>query len=764
MNLDNMKLILVAFIAVSLFSCSPKKAFGKNETHTLVFHELASTWDEGMPLGNGMVGALVWQKNGKMRFSLDRADLWDLRPMEGMDFKKWNYASVYQHWERDNYDVVIKEFDSAYSKVAAPSKIPGGALELDIEALGKVKTVRLDIETATCVVEWENKAKLTTFVHAEKPLGWYKFENLPEHIAIELISPAYNRKNEESHTSQSRNDLDELGYDQGQIIKNDYSYTYNQKGWGDFVYQIHTSWKEEGNKLVGCWSVSSENKDWEKLPKASEVVKNELKLGYESSVKKHKDWWANYWSKSVVEIPDSLLQKQYNLEMYKFGAAARSNTPPISLQAVWTADHGKLPPWKGDFHHDLNTQLSYWPAYAGNYLELEEGFLNWMWRHRSTFKDYTKTYFGVEGLNVPGVTTLEGDPMGGWIQYSYSPTVSAWLAHHFYLHWKYSMDREFLKTRTYPWIKDVAVFLDNLTIKTDKGKRKLLLSSSPEIYNNSKKAWFSQTTNYDLALIRWTYEKAAELARELKLENEAAKWEQILSECPTLAIDPETGLMFAPGFPYDESHRHFSHQMAYHPLGLFDISKGDEQREVIENTLVALEKEGSSQWVGYSFSWMGNLYARAFEGDKAAEVLRTFSQCFCLKNSFHVNGDQCKAGYSDFTYRPFTLEGNFAFASAIQEMLLQSHSGVIRVFPAIPQDWKDCSFDKLRGYGAFVISANKENGFIQNVKIFSEKGGVVRMQNPFCGKFEIDRDYQLEGENIVIEMQEGEIVNIKSIN
>ena len=69
---------------------------------------------------------------------------------------------------------------------------------------------------------------------------------------------------------------------------------------------------------------------------------------------------------------------------------------------------------------------------------------------------YTKWYFGTTGLNVPGVTTLTGEEMEGWIQYSLSPTVSAWLAQHYYLHWRYSMNKEFLKTKAYPWFKEVA--------------------------------------------------------------------------------------------------------------------------------------------------------------------------------------------------------------------------------------------------------------------------------------------------------------------
>ena len=112
--------------------------------------------------------------------------------------------------------------------------------------------------------------------------------------------------------------------------------------------------------------------------------------------------------------------------------------------------------------------------------------------------------------------------------------------------------------------------------------------------------------------------------------------------------------------------------------------------------------------------------ARAFDGDGAARELRTFAECFCLRNTFHANGDQTKTGKSRFTYRPFTLEGNFAFAAGIQEMLLQSHTGIIRVFPAIPSDWSNVSFD--------------------NQKIGDGKVHITRMSDGiFSGTFEGDR-------------------------
>ena len=125
-----------------------------------------------------------------------------------------------------------------------------------------------------------------------------------------------------------------------------------------------------------------------------------------------------------------------------------------------------------------------------------------MLKYKKTFKKYTKEYFESDGLAVPGVTTLTGDPMGGWIQYSFGPTVSGWLAQHFYLHWRYSMDRKFLEDKAYPWISDVALFYNQISVKDKNGMRKLPISSSPEIHDNSRDAWFEETTNFDLAIIR----------------------------------------------------------------------------------------------------------------------------------------------------------------------------------------------------------------------------------------------------------------------
>jgi len=700
--------------------------------HDLVFSDIPQRWDEGLPLGNGLVGALVWQKEGRLRLALDRADLWDERPMAGLDRPEFSYQWVEAQVDKNDYNLVQEYFDAPYEREAGPTKLPGGALEFAMPQIGEaLKTVHLDISTGLATLEWGGGQLFETFVHAGKNEGWFRCKGFPElNQGMSLLSPAYGLSPEKSQANSVQgSDLARLGYPQSEVLHQDGVWHFEQSGWNGFRYDIAVAVRKTRTGVwEGVWSISSHFSGQPGVESAEKTVRNAIKRGFDPSFESSKKWWATYWTQSSISLPDSLIERQYYRDLYKFGCTARHQGPMISLQAVWTADNGRLPPWKGDLHHDLNTQMSYWPAYTSNHLKEGMGFLRHLERNEAAHRAYTQRYFGTSGLNVPGVSILLGKEMGGWIQYSCSPTVSAWLAHHFYQQWRYSMDRQFLRQHAWPWLRETAVHLEELTRPKDPGNttRVLPLSSSPEIHDNGISAWFPDTwTNYDLALAQFVFEKAAELATELKLPLEAEKWRRIRMELPDFKVEPSGALMFSPSLAYRESHRHFSHLMAIHPLGLLDPSQ-EKDRRIIESSLSLLDSIGSSAWCGYSFSWLGNLRARARDGARARDALRIFASSFVSPNSFHLNGDQSGKGYSNFTYRPFTLEGNYAFAAGVQEMLLQSHGGVVRVLPAIPKDWKELSFKDLRAEGAFLVSVEKS----KMVEVYAEQGGVLNLELP----------------------------------
>jgi alpha-L-fucosidase 2 len=619
-----------------------------------------------------------------------------------------------------------------------PTKIPAGRLEITVGSHTVFQRATLDLAQATARLEIAPNIRAEVFVHASEPAGLIKIDT-NDTVNARLIVPDFGGRVKNPEPGNTRvMEVSLLGYTPQKKLKGKNWSGYLQKGWEDFSFAVVFMWERTENQWWGVWSISSSLESDDPFQKALSVCQKIIKNGYEISLKEHTEWWNKFWGASSVCLPNPLLESLWYQETYKFGAAARPDTPPITLQGPWTADNGLLPPWKGDYHHDLNTELSYWPAYSGNHMEGAKGYVRWLWETKPNAEAWTRRFFDLPGLNVPMTADLNQEQIGGWHQYTHSATTAAWLAHHFYLHWRYSMDRNFLKSRVYPWFRDAAVFFAAVTEKGKDGKRTLPLSSSPEINDNRLEAWFSSITNYDLALIRFVFEKSAEIAGELGLLEESKKWGKLLKEMPELALDPDSGKMLvAQGHPLTESHRHFSHLMAIHPLGMIRWENGPADQKIIEASLAELEQLGSENWVGYSFSWLANLAARARDGKRAEKALEIFSKAFRLRNGFHCNGDQSGKGYSRFTYRPFTLEGNFAAAAGIQEMLIQSYSGIIRVFPAVPKDWLNVSFKTLRAEGAFLVSAKRDNGQTTSITIQAEKDGLCAVENPLGEDFDI---------------------------
>ncbi|MCB1120958.1 MAG: hypothetical protein KJT03_05385 [Verrucomicrobiae bacterium] len=232
---------------------------------------------------------------------------------------------------------------------------------------------------------------------------------------------------------------------------------------------------------------------------------------------------------------------------------------------------------------------------------------------------------------------------------------------------------------------------------------------------------------------------------------------------PELLVDPETNaLLISKGIPFEASHRHFSHALAIHPLGTLHVDQGEKEKAIVRATVRQLIDEGSSAWVGYSFTWAASLAARAGYPDDAARLLTDFERAFVSRNGFHVNGDQTNSGLSNFTYRPFTLEGNFLFMDAIHEMYLQSFTGTLHIFPAVPDDWQDCAFEDLRAEGGFLVSASRGKGETASISITAIEDATLRLQNPFPGREpEANLPIQINGELLTAELKAGQTLKLE---
>jgi len=365
-----------------------------------------------------------------------------------------------------------------------------------------------------------------------------------------------------------------------------------------------------------------------------------------------------------------------------------------------------------------------------------------LWNKRKVFQDFAKDFYGTGGLACPGVMSYSGQPLGGWGQYSMSPTMSAWSAHLFYLHWLYTADEKFLREKAYPWCSGVGECMLGLLKPDEKGILKLPLSSSPEFFDNSPKAWLKPNSNYDLMCLKMLFLSLNEMATACNRNAEAKKWSEAALALGDFNTKADGTLQLDAVTELSESHRHLSNIIGLYPFNLVTAEGGEKDAQIISSSLKKWDSLGTSQWCGYTFSWMSCLQARVGNAAAAIKDLDIFVKAFVLRNGFHANGDQTKSGYSDFTYRPFTLEGNFLASQAVQEMLLQSWSptpgkintGIIRIFPATSKKWSNASFRDLRAEGGYKVSAIRKNNKTIWFSITSAKTGIVRIKDNFNGE------------------------------
>ena len=109
--------------------------------------------------------------------------------------------------------------------------------------------------------------------------------------------------------------------------------------------------------------------------------------------------------------PDADILRHYYLVQYFYGAASRAGLPPMPLQGVWTADEGGLPPWKGDYHNDLNTQMTYIAYQTAGHFDEGAATSTSCGICCPPSAASRSDFYDAPGAAVPGVMSLAGKPL-----------------------------------------------------------------------------------------------------------------------------------------------------------------------------------------------------------------------------------------------------------------------------------------------------------------------------------------------------------------
>jgi len=700
-------------------------------------------WDEAIPLGNGFMGGLLWGEGDELRLSLDRGGLWDNRPHPLTQQKNWTYAQMRAWVAAGRQDLLTQAFDACYDTNTYPSKIPGGRLVIDLPTGVTLGDFALDLRRAEGQVLLGPSQTARFLFSATSPVAM---------ASLPLTGTTVHFERPPS--------LQKLGFPEARFGEEGALSWMAQDTVADGSYAVVVGKREIAGQTELAIAITSSQDGPDPLALGKQRVHAALEASYANMAAPHIAWWQDFWARSSVTLPDASLQLHYNLVKYFYGAASRHQAPPMPLQGVWTADTGGLPPWKGDYHHDLNTQATYIAYATAGCFEEGLSFLDYNLALLPQYRQFAQDFYGLsKGAVVPGVADFKGQPLGGWGMYSLSPTHGAWIAQIFYRHWKMTADPQFLREKAWPFTWDIATALLALCEEDEQGHLRLPLSSSPEIYDNSLRAWLTPNSNYDLSMLRAAFDMAAELAQELGETEQAASFQRASAKLEPWHVDEGGVLMFAAGEPFHQSHRHHAQLMAIHPFSQLTIEDGPEARRIIDASLNEVERLGTRAWVGYSFSWYSCLASRAGRADTALHYLKQYQWC-TLRNGFHANGQQRGAeDISAFKYRPFTLEGNFLAMEAMQQMLLQSWRGTVRLFPSTPTSWPEASFRDLRAEGGFRVSAVRHEGQTQSLRIEASVDGMLRLRDPFSGAAaDWSLSPQQDGDDWLLPMRVGQVL------
>lgn len=482
-------------------------------------------------------------------------------------------------------------------------------------------------------------------------------------------------------------------------------------------------------------------------------------------------------AQSFVEIEDKQLEKYYYGSHYILACRSRNAQFPPGLYGNWvTMDRCA---WSGDYHLDYNFEAPYWSVFSSNHVELADPYDSPLLEHLPIFIEHAREYLNQKGayasvaigpkglicrfrdksglLNQYGKDHGPFDDIAGQPMFLGMKSHAVFAAMNMILRYHYTYDEGYMK-KVYPYLSAVAEFWENY-LKYEKKRYVIYDDNFGEVASWQGSDWRENYGDFNpitsLGFLRVFFRTMIEISHELNVDiDRQEKWEYILTHLSDLPVYEENGRKHfrafegghGSGLRVLKTNWIMLHALVY-PATNISLGSNPEYLKMIRNDM--------KEWRDNVWLTHGNSFQTVFISGARVGLDPEFLFA------------QAKEKIEKLSYPNlwiFAEGGGIETCSGIpgmiNEMMLQSHNDLMRIFPVFPENQR-ASFYQLRTFGAFLISSSIDNGKIDYIYIESEKGRDCDILNPWPDRKVLiygskKKAEAIKGEELFFKTQEGE--------
>lgn len=754
----------------------------EDRQYTMRYDRPADTWSDALPLGNGRLGAMVYGHTGVDRIQLNEDSLWygkamdrnnprlkealpeirrrvfagQIREAEDL-IQRYMLGAPYsmRHYESlGELDIGVNRL-SPFSAGWAPSSEGAQDYRQELDLMRGVHTLRWrqggvgftrecfisDPDQVLCIrYRADQPGKLQLNVRYDR---CYIFEGMvpdmrrPGHM---IRAGGWGSMFLDKNHTIDENTLTAGGNAGGTV----FGLALAMESDGD-VSDAYTQLYTENASCVTLYlAAATDNREKDPEAFALEKAAAARQLGFDRVLERHIQDFEPIMRRCTLDLgpqgdlpvnrriadlkegkaDPALAALYFAFGRYLLAAGGREGSSALNLQGIWCKEFA--PMWDSKYTTNINVQMNYWPAENCSLGETHDSLFSLIGAVCEKGKETARVMYGMRGSVCHHNTDYYGDtaPQDQYMASTSWTAGGAWMAMHLWEHYLYTLDLDFLRAWR-PVMREFAIFF--VDFLTDDGTGRLVTcpSLSPEnryILPDGYDSPICAGPAMDSQILRDLFGACVEADRLLDAEDEwTGEFRRARALLPRDQIGSKGQLLEwleelpekMPGMS------HISHLYAAYPSSQINWKDTPELMAAVRRS-IELRVANGTDGGGWPLAWRMCQYARQLDGEKVGQAVR---QMLSRAADSFLNGR-----------RIFQIDGNLGAVAGMAEALLQSHTGIVHLLPALPPEWQEGQVQGMSARGAVQVDIAWKGGKITRAVLRPERDGALEVRGEGLGR------------------------------